>query len=347
MKAFLKSLLLGIVISAGISLLFSAYYLITFGNLDIQFYKSRGAQIGMIYGVMGYMLNSNLAAYIHSKVPNDNHWRRRLSYFIPGSILVTVLMVFVVNCFFQVIFGELSFTEFLLRQHLGTYIMTTLIALVVGLGFYAFYFYKAYKNAQIQKQKQIAGNATAQFESLKNQIDPHFLFNSLNVLTGLIEESPEKAVDFTTSLSRIYRYVLEQKDKELVPAQQELKFAQIFLNLLRLRFEEALVVEIDDSYIEEEENIIPLSLQLLIENAIKHNVVSTVRKLHIRIVKKDKHLYVSNNLQPKETLGESTGIGLRNIINRYHLLTTEEVIINDQNGNFEVGLPLLAIKSKL
>lgn len=89
-----------------------------------------------------------------------------------------------------------------------------------------------------------------------------------------------------------------------------------------------------------------MSLQLLIENAIKHNVVSTVRKLHIRIVKKDKHLYVSNNLQPKETLGESTGIGLRNIINRYHLLTTEEVIINDQNGNFEVGLPLLAIKSE-
>jgi two-component system LytT family sensor kinase len=347
MKNFLKSLVYAVALTFVISLIFATYYLIIYGNLDVSFFQSRGALNGMSHGVMLYLANGYLASYVHKCVPDDRQWQKRLSYFIPSSILVTISIVFVINYSFQVLWGGVSFSVFLANQTPGMYILTTALALFIGLGFYAFYFYKAAKNAQIQQQKQIAGHATAQFESLKNQIDPHFLFNSLNVLTGLIEENPQKAVDFTTSLSRIYRYVLEQKDKSLVPAEQEIKFALIFLNLLGLRFEDALLVQVDDSNVKSEESIIPLSLQLLIENAIKHNVLSPDSRLHIHIFKKGSHLYVRNNLQIKDTLGESTGVGLKNIIDRYRLITSQELIIHHHADYFEVGLPLLTIESEL
>lgn len=213
--------------------------------------------------------------------------------------------------------------------------------------FIVFYFIQK-KNrlfeSQIAEQSIIAENATAQFESLKNQLDPHFLFNSLNVLTSLIEEDSEKAVHFTTSLSRIYRYVLEQKDKSLVEVKDELKFAGLFLSLLQLRFENALDVKIDEDVFEEGELIVPLSLQLLLENCVKHNVASSSRVLSIRIYRENTYLVVENKYQPKEVIHSSTGIGLKNIQNRYALLTDRLVVIEQSNEQFHVKIPLLTEK---
>lgn len=110
--------------------------------------------------------------------------------------------------------------------------------------FYAIHFFKSYQENKVKEQKIIAGTASAKFESLKNQIDPHFLFNSLNVLSSLIEENPENAQKFTISLSKIYRYVLEQKDKELVSVEEELDFAKTYMNLLKMRFEISLFYEL-------------------------------------------------------------------------------------------------------
>jgi hypothetical protein len=215
-----------------------------------------------------------------------------------------------------------------------------LVTLAVTIIVHAFYFYKRYQEGRVKEQKIIAGTASAQFESLKNQIDPHFLFNSLNVLSSLIEENPDSAQRFTTSLSKIYRYVLEQKDKELVSIEEELSFAKTYMNLLKMRFENSVFYEVQDIS-NPEAKVVPLSLQLLLENTIKHNVVSPQRPLHIRIFEKDGYLIVQNDLQKKQVLQDRKGVGLQNIVNRYAILTTRNVLVQETNEHFTVKLPIL------
>lgn len=130
--------------------------------------------------------------------------------------------------------------------------------------FYLIYFYKALQEQKVKEQKIIAGTANAQFNALKNQLDPHFLFNSLNVLASLIEEDPEKAQKFTGSLSKVYRYVLEQKNKDLVTVGEELKFAKTYMELLKMRFEDAIIFEFSKELLKSEAKVVPLALQLLL-----------------------------------------------------------------------------------
>jgi LytS/YehU family sensor histidine kinase len=187
----------------------------------------------------------------------------------------------------------------------------------------------------------ISGNVSAQFESLKNQLDPHFLFNSLNVLNGLIEESPKKASMFTTDLSKIYRYVLEQKDKSLVSLQDELTFSRAYLNLLSLRFEAGIQIDLQINAEQHTGCILPLSLQLLIENAIKHNIISVRKPLLLKIYRKNNYLYVENNLQKKKVLHDHSGIGLKNIQERYAILSNLSVHLQETDILFSVGLPII------
>lgn len=161
------------------------------------------------------------------------------------------------------------------------------------------------------------------------------------MLNGLIEENPKKASLFTTDLSKIYRYVLEQKDKSIVPLQEELSFSKAYLNLLSLRFEDSIHINL---HISEEENIgfiLPLSLQLLIENVVKHNVMSLKRPLLLEIYREADYLYVENNLQKKKILHGNSGIGLKNIQERYAILSNLPVRIQENDGLFSVGLPII------
>ena len=194
---------------------------------------------------------------------------------------------------------------------------------------------------KVQEQKIIAGTASAKFETLKNQIDPHFLFNSLNVLSSLIEENPENAQRFTTALSKVYRYVLEQKDKDLVPIEEELAFAKTYMNLLQMRFENSLTYEVLIENIQPEAKVVPLSLQLLLENAVKHNIISEQKPLHIQIYIENDALVIQNNFQKKAVLQDGQGVGIQNIINRYDIITNREVIIEQNENAFTVKLPIL------
>src|SRR5690606_1081073 len=157
------------------------------------------------------------------------------------------------------------------------------ITLIIVTIFHLAYFYNKRQQNKIKEQKFIAGTASAKFDALKNQLDPHFLFNSLNVLTSLIEENPENAQKFTTSLSKVYRYVLEQKDKELVLVDEELEFAKTYMSLLKMRFEDSIIFEMPEKASNPESKVVPLSLQLLLENAVKHNMVTTSKPLRIKI----------------------------------------------------------------
>ena len=195
-------------------------------------------------------------------------------------------------------------------------------------------------NTQLLKvQKE---NLQSQFEVLKQQVNPHFLFNSLNVLTSLIKVDPDLAELFTERLSKVYRYVLENKEKELVTLSTELEFLKAYLFLLEIRFLKKLFIEIkiDKSY--HDYLILPIAIQLIIENAIKHNTFSKIQPLKIEIfVDEQQRLNIVNNLNLRETKFISTGVGLENINRRYALVSDQKPEFIKTTEHFIAKLPLL------
>ncbi len=294
-----------------------------------------------LYGVVLTMINNTYFDYINHQVVWKKYLKYRLLVGVAGSVLFTMMGIFLIRLFMKTVLKDATFTEFYTNEKFSYYIESLLITMVISLFFHAIYFYKKLQDKKVKEQKIIAGTASAQFESLKNQIDPHFLFNSLNVLSSLIEEHPENAQKFTTSLSKIYRYVLEQKDKELVPVSEELAFAKTYMNLLKMRFENSLFYELPAETPSLDAKVVPLSLQLLLENTVKHNVVSEQKPLYIRIKIIDNNLVIENDLQKKEVLGDRKGVGLQNIINRYAILTHRKVQIEETKNQFSVSLPIL------
>ncbi|MBJ7881197.1 2TM domain-containing protein [Gelidibacter salicanalis] len=290
--------------------------------------------------LLGYS-NYYYFAYLEKLTWTREERFKRIAIGIIGSVVITMIGLVILNGLQYVIYHGSSVSDFLQAQRWNNYSFGLWITLTIVIIFHVVYFYNRYQQNKIKEQKVIANTASAQFESLKNQIDPHFLFNSLNVLTSLIEENPGNAQRFTVSLSKIYRYVLEQKDKELVTVAEELEFAKIYMNLLKMRFENSINFEIPEDFNKEEAKVVPLSLQLLLENTIKHNTVSESKPLHISITVEDNYLVVKNNLQKKEVLQQRKGVGLQNIVNRYGILTKRPVLIDESAAFFKVKIPIL------
>ncbi|WP_395042819.1 2TM domain-containing protein [Flavobacterium sp.] len=295
----------------------------------------------MLYGLSLYYANALVFIYLDKIFKTERFTQKRILIGFLSSFFISVFVIFLLRIFEDVIIENKTLIEFLSKETMANYVVSILITFFVTISFHAFYFYKAYNENKVKEQKIIAGTANAKFESLKNQIDPHFLFNSLNVLSSLIEENPENAQKFTTSLSKIYRYVLEQKDKELVSVQEELNFAKTYMNLLKMRFENSISFELPENYDNTEAKVVPLSLQLLLENTIKHNVVSEQKPLQIKIFVKDNFLVVENNFQKKEVLQNRRGVGLQNIVERYKLLSERKVLIEEKESYFRVLIPIL------
>ena len=279
--------------------------------------------------------------YLDKKFATERFSLKRMVVGFVSSFVVTLFIIFLLRIFTDVIIEGGTFEKYWANERLANYVFAVVMTFIVLLCFYTFYIYKAYSDSKVKEQKIIAGTASAQFESLKNQIDPHFLFNSLNVLSSLIEENPDNAQKFTTSLSKIYRYVLEQKDKELVSVAEELAFAKTYMNLLKMRFENSITYEIPANFDNLDAKVVPLSLQLLLENTIKHNVVSEQKPLHIKIYIENNYLIVENNLQKKEVLGDRKGVGLQNIVNRYGLISGRKMLIEESPTFFKVKIPIL------
>ncbi|NDP20953.1 MAG: PAS domain S-box protein [Paludibacter sp.] len=191
-------------------------------------------------------------------------------------------------------------------------------------------------------------NLQSQFDVLKQQVNPHFLFNSLNVLTSLIKLEPDLAEKFSEQLSKVYRYVLENKDNELVDLQTELNFLDAYIFLLNIRFVNKLKVNINIPEARRNDQIIPLAMQLLIENAIKHNTMSKSEPLHINIfIDENNMLNIVNNLQERPSQLASTGVGLKNILNRYQLLGITEPVFRKTTSEFIAQVPLVITDSNV
>lgn len=200
-------------------------------------------------------------------------------------------------------------------------------------------FFKNWKEAAVQQEKLKREQLALQYETLKSQVNPHFLFNNLNSLTALISSNPEKAIDFVKKLSEVYRYVLDQKNHELVDLVSELKFVESYIFLQKIRFEENLKVDIQVD--PRNFKVIPLSVQMLVENAIKHNEISDRKPLALRIyTNKDEFLIVENALQ-KKSGSEGSGSGIQNIRERYGFFTSKKVSIYENMEIYQVSIPLL------
>ncbi|WP_165929325.1 histidine kinase [Flavobacterium hiemivividum] len=309
---------------------------ITFDNhLKINFLYT------ILYGMVLYYANAFLYIYLDSFFASQKYSLKRVITGFSSSFALTLFVIFLLRIFEDVVVENNTLSAFFKDEKPSNYIVPSIVSFVVLLGIHSLYFYKAYNENRVKEQKIIAGTASAKFESLKNQIDPHFLFNSLNVLSSLIEENPDNAQRFTTSLSKVYRYVLEQKDKELVPVEEELAFAKTYMNLLKMRFEDSLDYELTTTNINPEAKVVPLSLQLLLENAVKHNVVSAQKPLCIRIYVDNGYLVVQNDYQKKEVLQDRRGVGLQNIISRYAIITNRKVTIAQDEKTFTVKIPIL------
>lgn len=287
--------------------------------------------------VNSYYYDGMNIRYSWEKTPQKRLWIGAI-----GSFVLTLITFGLLRFLIYYYFTGSSFTAFVAQETADSYIIALIITLIASLFTHAFYFYRALQKREVKEQKIIARTASASFDALKNQLDPHFLFNSLNVLTSLIEEDPRQAQKFTTSLSKVYRYVLEQKNKDLVSVDEELDFARTYVRLLKMRFEDSIVFDIPDKASHPELKIVPLSLQLLLENAVKHNVVTASRPLHIKVFEDNGVLTVSNNLQAKEVVKKSSGVGLQNIKQRYSILTDRAMNIVKTNADFSVHLPMLS-----
>lgn len=215
-------------------------------------------------------------------------------------------------------------------------------AAVITLGYEAFYFFDRWKE-QFRVNEQLKNQQVkTQYEVLQNQMSPHFLFNSLNTLATIIPEDSNAAVSFTEKLSEVYRYILTNKDRELVQLSEELEFVKSYSFLLGMRYPDNLSFDfnIDPQY--EKLTIPPLTLQMLVENAIKHNVVSKSKPLHIDVyIENGKSLVVRNNLQRKDSPEKSTKTGLENIKKRYSFLGGKQIDVITSTTNFMVAVPLI------
>ncbi|TRX37016.1 histidine kinase [Flavobacterium sp. ZT3R18] len=326
-----------------IALIFTLVFTFIQGSFEIEnFLKALVSSLIYSFGI-GFGIS-----FINSVLDKKWDWLEqtnlRVYFGIITTVLYTVPVVLGINYLIFVVFGKMDASKFFGAGMLWTHLFYIILTLGVSVFMHARSFMLNWKQAsktEVTQQRIIAGTANAKFETLKNQIDPHFLFNSLNVLSSLIEENPENAQRFTTSLSKIYRYVLEQKDKELVSVAEELSFAKTYMNLLKMRFENSLFYELPETAINPEAKVVPLSLQLLLENTVKHNVVSEQRPLHIRIFIEGDYLVIQNDYQKKEVLQSRQGVGLQNIVDRYSIITNRKVLIEQNEQTFTVKIPIL------
>ena len=269
-----------------------------------------------------------------------NKIKYKIAFFITGSIIATTLTIAIV-----LIVGMIIHPYSLQENYTPLKLNLTycwLVNLLYHLINAIIFYFKEYKMTSLEAEQLKNITAQAELQLIKSQINPHFLFNNLNVLAALIMKDNREANRFIEEFSKVYRYILSNHDKELVELKQELDFIKPYIFLLEKRFAEGLVIKINIDEFQQDKLIIPASLQMLIENAIKHNVVSRNKPLVIDVhTNGNSTIVVTNNLQQKQTVENSTGIGLQNIIKRYELVSNRKVNINTSENEFSVTLPLI------
>ena len=285
--------------------------------------------------------NRYLLVYSRKKYPIFNDVRKRLVFQCAIMLVFTVVsnnaLDWLVDRIFKVHGEMISNTDSLIHGNSAAVFCTIMIIAI----YESIYFMHQLRYSVEETEKLKRESLNAELNALKTQVNPHFLFNNLNTLASVIPENPALAVAFVQQLSKLYRHILEVKDEQSILLKEELDVLKAYAFLLQTRFGNNLDVVIDVAAEKMKKRIVPLSLQILMENAIKHNIVSSDKPLKIEVTAVNGRLVVSNNLQRKNQVNESTGIGLDNIRNRYKLLGNSEVEVTENGSSFTVSIPLI------
>lgn len=258
-----------------------------------------------------------------------------------------MLMVMGIRTLFNLLLIPGGFIRLMDELVIGVFFLfISLLLVFIDIGIHLL---NKWRISQTEIERYKKENLETQFEMLRLQINPHFLFNSLNTLSSLIYQNQDTASEYVREMSTVYRYILEQHKSDIITLHEELKFTQSYIFMLNLRFEEKIKFELNISDWFRNKVLPPLTLQILIENAVKHNVVSKRKPLLIEIYTQSNYtLVVKNNLQPKTRESYSSGIGLENIRNRLEILTDRNMQVDETETDFLVTVPLLdAEKNRL
>lgn len=314
------------------------------GCFDEPFFLSRNFYISFSYSGLAWAAYWKGSEYLVDLWDNRIPWiEAPVKRFVVSLASITIyvfLVVWILDLFFDLVMFDKSISEALESSN-SDFQTSLLITLGINIFMHGRGFLIEWRQASIDVERLKTEQISSQYNSLKNQVNPHFLFNSLNALSSLVYDNQEKAVEFIRKLSQVYRYVLDSMNDEVVSFEREMDFVKNFIFLQKIRFGENLKVEITDK--EPGLFVPPLAIQILVENAIKHNVISEKDPLMIVIDVKDQICSVRNNLKEKK-VKDSTGVGLANIKSRYQYLSDREVEIIKTDDYFEVQVPLLNIK---
>lgn len=300
--------------------------------------------LGTIWGALIFITQWLGHAYLQIKIAQKYSWLneplKRFLFIITEIVVYSIFAYGAVQLLMNyIVFGKIP--PYLLSFDLSYWSFPVIISFVIALMISAISFFKSWKNEVLEKEKIKHQMLNYKYEALRNQINPHFMFNSLNVLSDLVYENPKKAENFIHKFSDIYRYVLDSRDKELVPLIDELNFITKYIFLLKTRFEDKLTIDINIKPLPSE-MIVPLALQLLIENAVKHNEISSKNKLKITLTKtQNNYIEISNPIQLKNIGETSNLVGLKNLKQQYNFFTDLPVIITQHKNTFIVKLPLI------
>ena len=295
--------------------------------------------ISVTIGFFSWMVQIVVAICLQKKYPAVNQTIRRLFCSLLSYILITSATISLVFWLYDI---TPVFDYSINTTHLVWAIITGMLADILAASFHEVAaFHERWKRAAIEAEQLKMENLQTQLESLKAQVNPHFLFNSLNSLSSLISEDAMKAEKFLDELSKVYRYLLRTNDGDLTTLSEEMQFLYSYYHLLKIRYGESLRIQIDIDEQYRGFQLPPLTIQLLVENAVKHNLMMKSLPLRIYIKTEAGKLVVTNNLQRKVRKVTSNRVGLNNIARKYKLLKQEEIVVTEDNGEFSVFIPLI------
>lgn len=310
-------------------------------NIEIEWYVAFGTIFLTTFFIWE---GSRLLEPLFKKqvIRQKNKLKALFGFFAVAGVFTTFITLALVF-FVSMVLHNYSFNQTIIPLKLNliyAWLANLLFHLVNAIMFY----FTEYKTKWMEAEELKRMSAQAELQLVKSQINPHFLFNNLNVLSALVMKNNDEANRFIEEFSKVYRYILSNHDKELVDIKTELDFIKPYIFLLQKRFSDGLDVTINVPQRYENFYIIPASLQMLIENAIKHNIISKNKPLHIDVhINGNNTIVVSNNLQLRESVDGSTKIGLANIIKRYWLVSGRNVEVKQDDDDFTVTLPLLSL----
>ena len=285
--------------------------------------------------------NRFIMVYSRTRYPAFNEVRKRLWF---QSLLMFVFTVATnmalgqaADSVFNTDPGTFTAADILIHSNSAAIFCTIMIIAI----YESIYFMNELRKSVEEKEMLKRESLNAQLNALRTQVNPHFLFNNLNTLSSIIPENPNQAVQFVQQLSKVYRHILEVENEKSIPLSDELEVLSAYAFLLQTRFGDNIDINIDVPKEKMSKRIVPLSLQILMENAIKHNIVSSDKPLKVHVFAENGNLMVRNNLQKKNQVNESTGIGLDNIRNRCKILGDGEVKVTESGTTFTVSIPLI------